>query len=317
MSLFAAIDTGSNTFRLLIAEVKDNRIIDVYSDRRVTRLGTGVGQNGKLKEENIEISGKVMKEFSSIIRKHGVKHIRAIATSALREAANANIFITRVYNDTGMKIEIISGDKEADLTLKGILASFSELILSWHSLLIFDIGGGSTEWILYKDKKTVDKGSAPLGVIKLAEKFLKSDPISNIDIKTMNDEITSCLKTLEIRIRERLDDRALYIGTGGTFTTIASIDLGLENYEREKIHLHTISFDRLNEINKMLVSLPLEERKKIKGLEPERADLIIPGVQFTINVMAFFNFNELTVSDYGILEGIILETKEKVEKGIQ
>ena len=126
MSLRASIDVGSNTLRLLIAEVSGNKILDVYSDRKITRLGSGIDGDGRLQEVNMEDSLTALKEFSAVISKYGVRDIKAVATSALREAANSDLFLTRALRDTGINIEVITGDKEAALTLKGVLLSFGD-----------------------------------------------------------------------------------------------------------------------------------------------------------------------------------------------
>ncbi|MEW6675657.1 MAG: Ppx/GppA phosphatase family protein [Nitrospirota bacterium] len=308
MPLRAAIDIGSNTIRLLIGNVKDNRIEHVFSDRKITRLAEGVAQTGRLKDENIKASIAVLKEFSSIISGYKVRCVKAVATSALREAYNSDIFIEKVFADTGISTEVISGKKEAGLILKGILSSIPDFsLLTSHFSLIIDIGGGSTEWILCKGTRPVDIGSIPIGVIKLDRSFIKTDPISEVDITELNREIVSFLDSLKIRIEKHIDRNTRLIGTAGTFTTLASIDLGLETYSRERIHLHRIPLSRLQDISKKLLALTLKERKNVKGLEPERADLIIPGIQFTINIMECFKFDELTVSDYGLLEGVLLD----------
>jgi exopolyphosphatase/guanosine-5'-triphosphate,3'-diphosphate pyrophosphatase len=184
-------------------------------------------------------------------------------------------------------------------------------------LFIIDIGGGSTEWILCRDKHPFDMGSIPIGVIKLAGSFIKTDPVSETNITELNKEIRLNLEGLKMRIGNYIDKQTCFIGSAGTFATIASIDLGLETYSREKIHLHRLPLSKLQDMSKNLLALPLIERKKVKGLEPGRADLIIPGIQFTINTMKFFQFDELTISDYGLLDGLLLETlNEKNEKNI-
>ena len=159
-------------------------------------------------------------------------------------------------------------------------------------------------------------GSIPVGVIKLSQRYLKSDPVDQADLDEMNNEIMSVLENLHMRIGRYFDKNTFLIGTAGTFTTLASIDLKLERYVREKVHMHKIPLDRLLRTGEELLALPLEERKKVKGLEPERADLIIPGLIFTINTMEYFGFRELTVSDYGLLEGALLETEETYEKNL-
>jgi exopolyphosphatase/guanosine-5'-triphosphate,3'-diphosphate pyrophosphatase len=318
MSLLSSIDVGSNTIRLLIGEIRNNRIIDVFSERKITRLGNGILETGRLQDRNLDVSIAVLREFSSLIAKHGVTYARAVGTSALREADNSDVFIQKVFNDTGISIQVISGEKEAELTLKGILLSLpASPYNAQQSLLIIDLGGGSAEWILSKDRHPINIGSIPAGVIKLAGNFIKSDPVSEGDIAALNNEIVSCLNILNIGVGQQIEKDTRFIGTGGTFTTIASVDMGLETYSREKIHLHVVSLDRLRGMSKKLLSLPLSEREKVKGLEPGRADLIIPGIQFTIKVMDFFKFNELTISDYGLLEGVLWELSEEMnEKNI-
>lgn len=313
MRPIASIDVGSNTIRLLVGKIDDNRIIDVISQRRITRLGNRVHETGRLQGRNIEASIVALKEFSSIISRYKVAYVRAVATSALREAHNSDIFIQRVFDDTGILIQVISGEKEAELTLKGILSSLPYQSSNTHqSLLIVDIGGGSTECILYGDRHPIDTVSIPIGVIKLTGDFIKTDPISEDDITALNNKIASCLNALNVRLGQHIEKDTHFIGTAGTFTTIASIDLGLETYSREKIHLHKVSLNRLQNMSKKLLRLPLNERKKVRGLEPERADLIIPGIQFTIKLMDFFKFNELTISDYGLLEGVLFELLKEI-----
>lgn len=304
----ASIDIGSNTIRLLIGEVRDHRIEHVFSERKITRLAEGISQTGSLREENMETSLAVLREYAILIAKHGVVSVKAVATSALREASNSGSFIKKVLEETGITVEVISGEREAMLILKGILLSLPDSsLISHHSLLIIDIGGGSTEWICYKDKTLVGMGSIPIGVIKLL-RFIVTDPVSGDDINALNNETISSLEALKKTMGHHIDKNTIFIGTAGTFSTIGSIDLQLDTYAREKLHLHKISLSRLKDMKDTLVSLSLSERRKVRGLEPERADLIIPGIQFTINIMEFFGFDEFVVSESGLLEGALLET---------
>jgi exopolyphosphatase/guanosine-5'-triphosphate,3'-diphosphate pyrophosphatase len=321
MPLLSSIDVGSNTLRLLIANFVGNRIIDVYSDRKITRLGSMIDRTRIFRPENTALSLQALREFSSVINRHGVRHVKTVATSALREAVNADTFIKRVWEETGIRIEVISGEKEAELILKGILHAFSTAgVRAVHpplpTLFIMDIGGGSTEWIVYQGEDRSVMGSLPAGVIKLARKCIRTDPVSETDIKQLTREIHRMLKPLETELRHLITRSTLFIGTAGTFTTIASVDLGLASYSREKIHLHRIPFPRLMKMQKEFLRLSLEERRKLQGLEPERADLIIPGLQFTMKVMELFRFRELIISDYGLLEGALLAMKETSEEGL-
>jgi exopolyphosphatase/guanosine-5'-triphosphate,3'-diphosphate pyrophosphatase len=318
MPLSAAIDVGSNTIRLLIGNCRDGRIDLIVYERRITRLAEGITRSGILRDERIEASVAVLKEFSSLIKRNGVKTVSAVATSALREAFNSKVFIEKILAYTGISISVISGEKEAELTLKGVLSSFPESVLSmYNSLLIMDIGGGSTEWILCSGENPVGMGSIPIGVIKLLENCIKTDPVSETDISALNREILSAVEIFKKDIGNRLERKACFVGTAGTFSTLASLDLHLKTYSRGKIHLHRIPLHRLLDIRNRLVALPVKERMNVAGLEPGRADLIIPGIQFTISLMENFAFDELIVSDYGLLEGVFLESlKEGDEKDI-
>ena len=330
MSLSASIDVGSNTLRLLIGRIEENRILDIFSDRKITRLGSTVDRTGRLRDENIEFSIAALKEFSAAIAKFGVRSVKAVATSALREASDSDAFIRRVFDATGIAIEVITGEKEAELTLKGILLSFPEaecqephLPASFPrrgqersrtaSLFIVDIGGGSTEWISCGNSGT-DMGSIPIGVIKLARTFEKREPVAQDDLKELDAALSPAIESLTRRSRRLLNGRTQFIGTAGTFATIASIDLGLDVYSREKIHLHRISLAGLRDMRARILGLSPEDRRKLKGLEPQRADLIIPGIHFTIELMESLEFDELTISDYGLLEGALLEIEKSISE---
>ena len=316
MPNFASIDTGSNTLRLLIANIGEGKNIkDIYYERRVTRLGSGIDKRKIIDKDNFELSINAFKDFSNVISKFNVIKTIAFGTSALREALNAEEFIKEVYEETGIMIRVISGEKEAELTLKGIILSFPTHVIEEQSVLIADIGGGSTEFIFLKNKEPIFMDSLPLGVIKLVNRFLKSDPIKKEELEALINEIDKYIFDLKGKTKAIFGDEFLFVGTAGTFSTIASVDLMLEEYKRDKIHLHTIPYGRLEEINDGLISLTIDERKKLKGLEPERADLIVPGMVLTLRIMKLFDIKELMISDYGILEGALLELYEEFSMG--
>lgn len=300
----AAVDIGSNTLRMLIGEVRAGELTRAHTARSITRLATGLIETGFLREDNMQQSLLVLKDFALAIAEYEVKSVRAVGTSALREAANSKAFIDQVFTETGLQIEIISGEEEARLTAKGVLLGFKDLV---SSPLIIDIGGGSTEWIIQPriNSKPLSHGTIPVGVVNMAEKFIKSDPPSNTDMAMLLDEIDSRFGAVKYDILNYVYTNARLIGTGGTITTLAAIDLGLKSYNPERIHLHNISMDRLLRLKDRLISMHLSQREGIDGLEAKRADLIIPGILLTIRVMEIFGFDEMAVSDYGILEGII------------
>jgi len=247
-------------------------------------------------------------DFLKTIGKYGASGVKAVGTSALREAGNADEFINLVKRETGVDINIISGREEADLTARGVLSSFREKA----TILIIDIGGGSTEAILCKSAKVVDTRSFPVGVVKMKDMFIHSDPPSNGQLMAIDSEAENVAKAIREGFHANLTDDTFMIATAGTATTIASIDLGLKVYDHSKVQMHKISFDRLVKISKNLSSLPLETRKNVKGLDPDRADLIIPGIRLTIKLMEGLDFNNFFVSDHGLLEGVLLKFSEEV-----
>jgi exopolyphosphatase/guanosine-5'-triphosphate,3'-diphosphate pyrophosphatase len=299
----AAIDVGSNTLRLLIGDVQGDNLVRVHTDRAVTRLAQGIRKSGVLRQENMRRSVDALKNFSRAIADYGTKKVKAVGTSALRDAANSREFLAMVRRETGIGIEIIAGVREAELTVKGIATGAA----GPDAMLIIDIGGGSTEWILSGMHGTPLCGSLPVGVVNLSEELITTDPPSPADIASVGREIDAHLGPL----KEDLIDRGLapkkFVGTGGTVTTLAAMDLGLGEYDPDRVNMHAISRGRLARIEEMLVSLPLEGRRDIRGLDPERADLIIPGILLTIRLMDSFSFPAVTVSDHGLLEGLIKE----------
>jgi exopolyphosphatase/guanosine-5'-triphosphate,3'-diphosphate pyrophosphatase len=310
--IFAAIDVGSNTLRLLIGSLTGQGIARLFTDRRITRLAEGVRETGRLRQENMDRSISVLHDFARSAAHYGATRIRAVGTSALRETSNSREFINRVCEKTGISIEGISGLREAELTAKGVLLALGD---SLEQLLIIDIGGGSTEWIFCCGERTSPlSGSIPVGVVNLHERFITSDPPSYKDVASLTEEINRWIMNVHHRIACNFSESAIFLGTGGTITTLAAIDLFLEHYIHEKVHMHTIPLKRLFDMRDLLLSLPLEKRTEVRGLDRGREDLIIPGILLTIRWGELLGLRELVVSDYGLLEGILKEMID--EEGI-
>ena len=308
MPPLASIDIGSNTLRLLVGMIEGQKIVRMRCEMVITRLAAGIGETGLLNADNMEKSVSVLKAFSDIISAYGISHIRAVGTSAVREAKNSGEFLQRVLSETGINIEVISGEEEAELTAQGVMFDMPEA----DSSLIVDIGGGSAEWIFCRNSSPAAMGTIPTGVVKFFDKHIKSDPPSKSDIASLKKESDTVLSGLKTKIGHLINSSTVFIGTAGTVTTLAAIDLGLETYDHEKIHKHNLTLQRLHEMSERLLELPLSERKKIIGLEPERSDLIIPGILFTINIMELFGFDNILVSDDGLLEGSLIKLSERV-----
>ena len=291
---YASIDIGTNTLRLLVAELDNDGLRPVFYKRKITRLGGGYD------------------EFRRHIDDAGVSTVMAFATSVVRRAKNSAWFTEEVRKKTGIEITVIHGGEEARLSLMGVLSVIDE---RQGKKLVIDVGGGSTEFIATIGPEMAGGWSMELGVVHLTEKYLNGDPPSASELKAMEDEIKGVIEDLRGRMLgdgiDPLDFSgkrgASFVGTAGTITTLAAIDQDLEVYDRAKINNYTLSRKRIAELYGRLCSMTLGERQTVLSLEKGREDLIVPGSAITLLAMEAFGFDEAKVSDAGLLEGIMLD----------
>lgn len=317
--ILAGIDIGTNTLRLLIAEVGPGSFREIISDRRITRLGQKLDQSGMVSSDAVERSLKALVEFQAQIQRQGACHVSAIGTSALRNAANSAAFVDRAKKETGLVIRVITGEEEARLTLLGVAQSLSEggpthskSLLT--SALVIDVGGGSTEIIITHPHHKPAIASLPLGAVYLTDQFIKHDP-----------PLTEELAKLRRRVVDELDNQTgtiqpdpttLFIGTAGTITTLAAIDQGLAVYDPRRIHGAMLTIDFVDGIVLKLGALSLDARKSMLGLEPGRGDIILAGAIVVQEIMHRFQYTSMLVSDRGLREGIVLDLYETVREGM-
>jgi exopolyphosphatase/guanosine-5'-triphosphate,3'-diphosphate pyrophosphatase len=314
MSLFASLDLGTNTFRLLIAEVVNvDTLVPVITRRAITRLGEGIYKNASIPAKAIERSLKVLKDFSKTINHYKADKVFAVSTSAARDAKNGKEFIYQVYKQTGIQVRILTGLEEAKLTLKGV---FSVVDRAPKRSLMFDIGGGSTELILTEGNNIVKTASIRLGVVHLAENLITTDPPAARELSYLRKYINNSIVLSDFTIDNRLDKsyransmQFPLIGTAGTVTTLAAIDQQMEQYDPLEINNYKLTRETIENIYHRLNTLPISERRKIPGLEEGREVVIIPGTAMVLEIMDYFRFNKLIVSDAGLLEGILLDTQ--------
>jgi len=299
----ASLDLGTNTFRILICESKDKQLKKLYINRVITRLGGGFTKEGKIiTEEAIERSIGILKQFSQMIEKYSVDRVRAIATSVVRESLNGDEFIKRAKHESGIGIEVVSCDEEARLTVEGVLQSIS-IDSRYH--VIFDIGGGSTEYSFIDNKKIVDVVSTHLGVVHLTENYSNNDIPSDSSIKRLTEHIENTINSdLATKTKHRGEDVNL-IATAGTPTTVAAIEMGLDNYNSDLVNGFILRKEMLIRIFEKLNGLSKNERLKVKGLEKGREDVIIPGILIILKTMDRFLKDQVIVSDGGLLEGTL------------
>lgn len=304
----AAIDIGSNTIRLLVARMEQGIVMPIRHERVVTRLASGLHASGLIAHGPLEQTVEAIRSFAAMARADGADAIKAVATSALRESENGPEAIRYASREAGLTIEVIDGLDEAEITSMGVLQGFSCM----PNALIFDIGGGSTEVISIADGNITMSETVPIGVVKLMEGTIKSDPPSDQDSMALDRAIGEAIASLRADFEGFVAPGAILIGTAGTATTLASLDLGLEKYDWTRVQGHVLHHAKLLETQSRLFALSQGKRKELKGMEPERADLIIAGIRLTIRVMETFGFDSMTVSDHGLLEGLIVKLSMEV-----
>ena len=303
MAVYAAIDVGTNTLRLLVADaVSPDHFTVLHEEQTIPRLGEGLIPSRLLQDAPIRRSLTILKRFAEVARRLKATHVAAVATSAVREAGNREEFVAAVLLESGLSIQVIDGSEEARLTLLGVRHG---LRLGSSRVLVMDIGGGSTEFILAKGETIEAIVSTGLGVVKLTEAHLTSDPPTPGELQAMERVVADRVG----RLRDELPDLqgTALIGAAGTPTTLAAIDLGLTVYTPDRVDGHRLSMTRTRQLLHELATKPLAERSKIPLLEPGRADLIVAGATLAVTVMGMLGYDEFMVSDSGLREGILLD----------
>jgi exopolyphosphatase / guanosine-5'-triphosphate,3'-diphosphate pyrophosphatase len=299
----ATIDLGSNTVRLLVAEVTGRgrwRVVD--ADQRVTRLGEGLAASGRLGEAPAARTAAAVSEYVARARRGGAARIAIVATSAVREAANGHELAAALERATGETVTVVSGEREAALTLAGVLAGVGEAA---GPSVVFDIGGGSTEYILARAGAALAAVSLRLGVVDLAERHPFPGRVESARFRALHDEVAGRLAA-EIPAEIRAARGARLVGTAGTATTLAALDLGLTTYEAARVQGHTLTRAAIQAQLDRLGRLTVGERAALPCLEPGRADLIVPGTAIVLATLGLLGVDRMVVSDWGLREGIVI-----------
>jgi len=303
MKNIAVMDLGANTVRLLIAcpVGREKDFQTVYTKQKIVRMGKGLSRGGLLTGESIERTMAALKDFTKEIERFDAKEVIAVATSALREAENGKDLTARIKREFGFDVDIISGEEEGRLTMIGVMKAVKEPCLD---AILIDIGGGSTEFIQVVGGELQEVLSLDMGVVGLFEEFLFSDPVARREVLDMEERISQ--KICSVKKELFNNETITLIGTAGTFTTLAAIDLEMELYDPETINGYLIRLERIKEIFKKLTGTTLKERREIRGLERGRADVIIPGTAIAIKIMEYFGCAKVMISDFGLREGILV-----------
>ncbi len=306
-SRVAVIDFGTNTARLLIVDKGGGDSFQhVCLQREVVRMGGGFSRERGLSAEAIQRGLACLTRFAAAIREHDVTIIRAVATSAVRDAVNGFAFVELIKQSTGIELLVIDGVSEGNLTLAGVLSGLDR---HYNEILVLDIGGGSTEYTLARSGRSDFVRSLPLGVVRLTE---GKGTLEAMEVK-INKELDLLCRDME-QTKCRIRPDTPLVGTAGTATTLAAINMAMEDYDYRKVNNSTISKVEITAILNRLLPMTPEERLEVPGLEKGREDLIISGILIVLRTMELFGMETLKVSDYGLLEGLVVSGETAVGK---
>jgi exopolyphosphatase/guanosine-5'-triphosphate,3'-diphosphate pyrophosphatase len=283
-----AVDLGTNSTRLLVADVADGHVEEVGRVLRITRLGEGVDERRRLLPLPVARVRNVLSEFRRELDALGAERTLAVATSAVRDAENGEAFLGEVEWSYGFATRLLTGVEETRLTYRGVTAGRT----IDPGTLVVDIGGGSTELILPDWHDSIDMGS-----VRMTERFGE-------DAEAIDSAVEDVLPELDVRAA---------IGVAGTITSLAALDLGLVEYEPERVHGHLLTAAAVDEQLARLAALPLEERRRVPGLEPARAPVIVAGAAILRAILRRFRLDEIEVSEHDLLHGAALEAAELPE----
>ena len=299
--MLAAIDAGSNTLRLLIGKVIAGKVVPELYLRRICRLAGDFSKEEGLSPASMERTLVAFKELAEVCQGYDVEHVRAIGTAAFRQAVNGDDFASEIGAATRIPLEVVSGESEAECMIKGVLSVLDPLP---SQALVIDIGGGSTEFVLCLNQKVVWSRSLPLGVVRLTEDYPSPQVRHEAIEVTLTELVTELVKTCNA---SNVDYTALsLVGTAGTVTTLAALDLQMTDYDWRRVNNYSLSLLRLQHWQSLLNPLSPGEREALPGMEEGRGDLIVAGLEITLCLMQKLSSDYLVVSDFGILEGLLL-----------
>ena len=296
----AVIDIGTNSTRLLVADVTGREVRELERASTVTRMGRGLGGSGLLAAEAIEDVCRTLRGYIATYERLGAERVSAIATSAVRDAANAGAFVAELRERFALDARVLSGAEEAGLTYRGATAGAPPA----EPTLVIDIGGGSTELVVGEGQRVGFFASLQAGVVRHSERHLASDPPAAAELEALAGDVHGL-------IAEALGPRAPRarrgIAVAGTPTSLAAIDQALEPYDPALVHGYRLPLVTVQRLLSELAAMPLEERRRVPGLQPDRAPTIVAGVVILIQVMRAFGLEEVEVSEHDILYGAALE----------
>jgi exopolyphosphatase/guanosine-5'-triphosphate,3'-diphosphate pyrophosphatase len=308
MPTFAAIDIGSNSVRLKIARMVGHKLREIHEDREVTRLGESVFRQGFLSPEAIATTVKVLRRFHRAVQKTAADSVRVVATSAMRDARNSRAFIEWVRSSTGWNVEIISGLEEARLIHMGIN---SNLRISAAPVLMIDLGGGSCELTISEKHRILSTVSVPLGAVRVTNEFLKHDPPRKAELQQLRGFVAREIERIQQRVTKARPK--VVIATSGTAESLAAVCHNL--YKTKGTRENTVSRAQMGRIAKRIARLPVEERRKLPGIGPRRAEIIVAGAMVYADLLERCQLRGFRYSPLGLRDGLLAQMAAEYDTG--
>ena len=300
---FAAIDCGTNAIRLLIAAVDSNKVSDRLREMRTVRLGEGVDATGEFSNMALERTFAACREYAELLMQYEIKELRFVATSASRDVSNRDVFITGVKEILGVEPEVISGDQEAELSYRGALSGLDVK----GSVLVADIGGGSTEFVTTLADRSLVSESVNIGCVRMTERYLPSDPPTQQEVEAATRDIRNQIELIARTVPIRTE--TTFIGLAGSVTTVAAMALGLHEYDADLIHGSALSMEEVDAVTNEMLHMTRAQRAELGFMHPGRVDVIGGGALVLRESMRLLGFTQVVVSEKDLLDGVVIALK--------
>jgi exopolyphosphatase / guanosine-5'-triphosphate,3'-diphosphate pyrophosphatase len=306
---FAALDLGSLTVRLAVAEPTPNGQFRVLLHRReITGLGQGLAATNDLAPESMARTLKALQTFKQLMTAQGVEICRAVGTQALRQARNRQLFLDRLRDTLGLAVEVLAPEAEAQLSLTGVLTSLAPAVLTVPNMLVFDVGGGSSEFAIMRPGREPVFVSLPLGVLTLSQARPLGDPPAPERIAALKEELSARLGSFyQDAIRPHLEGDPCLVGTAGAVTTLAALQLKMRTYDPHKINNLILTRSQVAALAELLARMPEAARARLPGIEPAKAGVMVAGALIILTILTVCRQDSLVVIDAGLLEGVLQE----------
>ncbi len=306
----AGLDIGTQTIRLLLGKYYAGEVYFLKSFRENVRLGEGLGIDSNISPQARKRALEVLERFKKVLEKYQVKSYYAIGTAVFRKAKNAEEVLEEIKSKTQLEIEILPPEKEAQLVIEGVLYGLKKLGLNLKNFMVVDVGGGSTEFIYFKEGSPEGIKSLEMGAVVLKELFNIRYPLTGRALQSIRSFIRDQLKNLTERSLEKI------VATGGSASLMGSLDLKLNRYEPERLNGHIVTAERIERLIHKISEYTLSRIKSIKGMEEGREDIALPGLLIYSEILKYYNQGDLLITTYGILEATLLSLVKRYNNGL-